>query len=238
MSKTTIEMTSGSHLCKVTIEGDNGSVSVKNLTLKQIIESFQLEKPHTYYLPHPMFDEPDSGRVEGLLAGSATDDSLSAVFFIPAETRFMNVMGEKCVLPYPSVIFAMTSTNGRLTSSKCYAVKEKTTGELKMDSALYSFPFGNVQPNTGSICWGNNKLPTLGTYTDMREALTMFFSSESNKDYVRVGETFKGYKTFEDYLRALKELDKFPQKALVKTNVTLKNLINAIKKENGGKNYE
>lgn len=235
MSKTTIEMKSGSHLCKVTVEGDNGSVSVKNLTMKQIIESFQLEKPQTYYLPHPMFNEPDSGRVEGLLAGSAKDNTLSAVFFIPAESRFMNVLGEKCILPYPSVIFAMTAENGRLTSSKCYAVKEKNTGELRMNSALYSFPFGNVQPGSGHICWGNNKLPQLGTYTDMREAVTMFFCSESNKDYVRAGETFKGYKSFEDYLRALKKMDKFPQKALVETNRTLRCLIDSIRNMNGGK---
>ena len=233
MSKTTIEMTSGSHLCKVTIENDNGSVGIKNLTMRQIVESFQLEKPQVYFLPHPMFDEPDSGRVEGLLAGSATENKLSAVFFIPAERRFMNVLGEKCAMPYPSVIFVITAENGRKTSSHCYAVKEKRVSELKMDTELYAFPFGNVEPNSGNICWGSNKLPQLTTYTDMREAITMFFCSESNKDYVSVGRTFKGYKTFEDYIRALKEMDKFPQKALVKNNGNLKSIIKSVT-TNGG----
>ena len=65
----------------------------------------------------------------------------------------------------------------------------------------------------------------------MRTAITMFFFSEINMDYVNAGHTFKGFKSYQEFLGALKKLKEFPENSLVKSPYvgTIEELLNYIK---------
>lgn len=142
----------------------------------------------------------------------------------------MNFSGEQMALPYPSCIFYISAASGVLLNSSCFAVKEKGIEELREDTQLYAFPFGNVYPANGSICWGSNNMKGLNSYEDLRTAIIKFYSSESNSDYVSVGKSFRGARNYNEFLKKLRKRKDFPDDSLVLSGrgYTLGNLLDKI----------
>lgn len=55
----------------------------------------------------------------------------------------------------------------------------------------------------------------LNSYADLRTAVLKFYSSESNSDYVNPGKTFRGSKTYNEFLKKLRKHKVFPEESLV-----------------------
>lgn len=86
----------------------------------------------------------------------------------------MNFAGEKFMIPFPSLLFYLVSTNGNLISSRCFALKEPVLEKVNTSSILYAFPFGNVMPADAHICWGSIQLPPILNYQDLKTVIEIF----------------------------------------------------------------
>lgn len=217
MMETTIHMTTGKPYAHVKILNDDTSVQEKDVPLQALAAVFQEKEDELYMLPHSLFAEyqPDT-HIEGLLLGRTNNTWTTGLFFVPAQKFYMNVAGEKSIMPYPSLLFLLTESGGTLRSSKCFTVKEKSLDQLRPESIIYAFPFGNVLASDGHICWGENAMNKNEGYQGLRSAITLFLSAESNMDYVSYGASYKGkIKTYPTLLASLKKKDAFPNSILV-----------------------
>ena len=217
--KTTIVFSDLEDLVDIKIEEDDGSVSSKKITMNNLAEIFRIQESRKYYLHGQLFRNPKIEEyVEGMIFGESTEKRCKGIFFIPGEVRCMKIAGEKIMIPYPSLIFAIKAKDGCRKVSYCFAVKEKKIDDIRMDTKLFAYPFGNVQPSDGKICWGSNILPPLNDFKNLQGAITIFYSSASNSDYVRPGKSYSAsYGNYMQFLKGLTELEKFPVKALVKS---------------------
>lgn len=213
--ETTLIFTSGEATGKMVIKKDDGSVAQKEILNSTILEAFQNASTIDEYYAVPSLLQKYVPSVEGLLYGCKEPNLVKGIFFVPGDTRYMNFSKEQFIIPYPSCLFVLEATNGQLVSSHCYCTAESKMDDLKEDTRLFAFPFGNVQPSDGYICWGTNHLGVINSYSDLKNAIITFFSSETNSDYVTKGSSFQGYKNYRSFLSALGRLKKFPAKALV-----------------------
>ena len=224
----TIHLRDDYHLIKIIINEDDGSRVEKEITRKTFGDIFKQESSNEYFCRNEMFKTfTDIEHIEGLIYGKKQQKEMMALFFVPTSKKYVNVAGEETMIPYPSLLFKFMTKAGVLTNSLCYAVKEKNMSKLKPETRLYNFPFGNVDTYNHHICWGTNKMTALYNYEDLRKAITTFFYSESNKDYVIAGKSFhKRYGSYEDFLKNLKDREQFPANALIlcDENLTLKNV--------------
>lgn len=230
--KATIHLETGQGLVKVEILEDDGSQVEKTITVQNFREIFKEKEAKKYFCLNPMFDTYKPAESEkGLICGVQRTDSCEGLFFVPADKRYMNVAGEQNMMPYPGLLFRLSATNGKLMESRCFAVKERQLSELTLASKLYAFPFGNVYPMDAHICWGSNQLAGMYDYEKLRGAITTFFCSESNMDYVKTGESYaKKYGTYQNFLGELGKKDVFPKTALVRSpfKATLFDLIDSM----------
>lgn len=85
------------------------------------------------------------------------------------------------LLPFPSLIFMISVKNGKMESSRVYAVREKYRA-VNDETELYMFPYGNVY-DTGRVCWGSNfSVFNVPSVTDVEEVIGTFFSAVMNND--------------------------------------------------------
>lgn len=227
--KTTIQLIGGTNLVDVVIEENDGSRVEKKISVDALKNVFKTTQPKRYFCMNPMFENYEKAEViKGLIYGEQNENEVKGLYFVPADCRYMDVAGEKCVLPYPSILFCLYARSGRIVNSSCYTLCEKDMNVLSLESKLYAFPFGNVNPVNGNICWGNNNLGDIRDLESMRSVVTIFFSSESNMDYVTPGKSYaKQYGNYSQFLRTLKEKENFPVRALIPSQSakTVKQLI-------------
>ena len=217
MMETTIHMETGKPYAHVKILNDDTSVQEKDVPLQALAAVFQEKEEQLYILPNNLFSEyqPDT-HIDGLLLGCESSFRTTGLFFVPAQKFYMDVAGEKSMMPYPSLLFLLTESGGTLRSSMCFTVKEKSVDKLRPESVIYAFPFGNVLASDGHICWGANEMTKHEGYQGLRSAIALFLTAESNMDYVSYGESYKGkIKTYPTLLASLKKKDVFPDNILV-----------------------
>lgn len=137
------------------------------------------------------FNPPDTfshmAGIRGLVMGAYSNSSMRAVFFIPADRQAMNYVGTSYVIPFPSLIFYFETQKEKLTDTRVYAVKIRHCGELGTDTRLYAFPFGNVEAESGHVCWGNTTFTSIHQFPDFHRVISSFFGSEVNDDYYHAG---------------------------------------------------
>jgi len=213
----TIHFDDSSNYADITVKDDDGSVTKKKITMDNLREVFKTQENNKYYLQSRFFcDMQETDYIQGLLYGEISNRFCSGIFFVPGDMRLTNVYGEKAMIPNPSTLFLLIAKNGRLAVSKCFAVKENDIYELRKDTVLYAFPFGNVLPGDAHICWGDNRFTDMSDYVSLRYAISVFFGSESNKDYVHSGKSYAvKYGEYENFLKTIKEFDSFPEDAYV-----------------------
>ena len=213
----TLNFVSGHSICHMVIKNDDQSVVKKDILNEDVANVFSglSTIDEIYAVPQFLKNKTPDGYVDGLIYGCRGNNNISGIFFIPGGIQYMNFSGEEMVLPYPSCIFYLTASSGVLIESSCFAVKEKSIEELREDTRFYAFPFGNVQSENGSICWGDNNMTGLNNYADLRTAVLKFYSSESNSDYVNPGKSFRGCKTYNEFLKKLRKHKVFPEDHLV-----------------------
>lgn len=208
-------------LCHIKLIDDDNAVFEKEVRLDDLIATFRSETTEEHYYPVPKILRQtllkEKPNIEGLVIGIRNSSLVKGLFFIPAGIRYLNFAGEQFSLPYPSILMYLVAYAGSLHSSYCYTVKEQTLEGLTDETQIYAFPFGNVCPKTGKICWGNNSMTSLWEFRDLHNAVIRFFSSESNSDYVHPGESYVAgrSKSYPDLLRKLSTLKKFPNRILI-----------------------
>ena len=93
----------------------------------------------------------------------------------------------KC--PLPGMVW-ITTQNGRSTSYRIYAVKERPT---TLDDLVYEMPLPNV--GGGGMCWGTTQMPDIPEASiDFGPAWTAFFSTPFGNHTVYNKSQRKKYK--------------------------------------------
>lgn len=212
-----IKLNSKDHAASIQITEDDLSVTEKKIKPADLRKAFSEERPECYFRPIDLFHQyPNINTYPGLLVGNTSGKITTGVFFLPAGIRYMNFAGTKSMLPFPSLLFIIHAKGGAIFDSKCFALTEKTENDLSPGSLIYAFPYGNVSPTTGNICWGSTSLPTNVGYREMWNAIELFMSAESNIDLSVAGQSYKGFETMEFLIKDVAEKEEFPQEYLVK----------------------
>jgi len=147
-------------------------------------------------------------------ASISTDGSFKAVIKVEKHEDFFSLNGHKSknyVIPFPTLLFYLSiGKTGNILSGNVFALKD---GELKDDTILYQYPFGNVN-SKGHICFGSiqEKAKTL---SELDNIVTAFFQSATSNHYY-VPEVYSTLnlpqEALADYLSELKE---FPENILI-----------------------
>lgn len=148
MTKTQIESVisydaKGDMFCKMKVSNGRKSIS-KTLSLDEYIntisESVKITLPSVCsgFLPY------------GTLATWVSEKSRKALFFVPAGKRPLRIKDKLVFIPFPSVLFLL-STTGEV---HMWSLQEQTAEQVNEGSKLYSWPFGHVYDD-GRLCTGS-----------------------------------------------------------------------------------
>lgn len=99
----------------------------------------------------------------------------------------LNFAGEMAIIPFPSIILVYSFRNGMHQKTVAFATKEDSIRRISYDTVLYNYPFGNVAPGTGAVCWGSNRHEKLNSLTDINLFTDKFLNSETNRDLYQTG---------------------------------------------------
>lgn len=173
----------------------------------------------------------------GFVDSNMDFDSLSGkvAVFVPAAIRRMDFNGEKAMIPFPSLILVYQFRKRKHYKTLAFAVKESSIEQIRNTTILYNYPFGNVSPGTGDVCWGNNRHEELVNISDINIYTDKFLNSSTNKDLYQVGISNASKKEEPVFLNDLQkqvEKDKnvvFNPDYLVQTTHTLDNIMGGIR---------
>lgn len=70
----------------------------------------------------------------------------------------------------------------RITEMKVYAVEDDGQ-PITHESKIYYFPYPNVSPSHGLVCWGNNERVEIDSLVELERALIWFVSAPFSEDY-------------------------------------------------------
>lgn len=191
---------------RVTCE-EKGITTVKNLTVE---ETLRLLGKSTYENEVKYYDpgEKPYGYVKHFASDRA--DTFKIALLYPAKKRGVKYFTDTYFVPYPNVLYIYEVRKGYVQTKRCFAVKDK---EIKPDTKLYRFPFGNVTGDTGSMCYGNIKFPRLKNMSDIDKVVDLFLSGGVNDDLWH-GNISKKWKQFELF-QYLENKKTFPSNLLV-----------------------
>ena len=104
--------------------------------------------------------------------------------FVPGQLQRMAYENGKDsgLVPYPSLMFFFTVKEGKIDKSTVFAVKESKLQDINDETPLYNYPYGNVSPFSGRICWGSNSLPKIKSFRELDTHVTLFINSPTNND--------------------------------------------------------
>lgn len=118
-------------------------------------------------------------------------------------------------IPYPPLLFFFGLKNGKMNNSSVFAIKEPFT-DPKMP--LYSFPLGDSDPHSGTICWGHNSSDS--NYIAMNKVcdysvaniqglIVRFFSGKFNNNFTGSNSCFHSPKDAKSRVSCATELVKY-----------------------------
>lgn len=115
-------------------------------------------------------------------------------------------------VPHTIMVIGISCTDEsyRIESSRLFAVKD---GTLTKDTALYAYPFPNVEKSNGTICWGTNQFNQFTCLTALNQIFNAFYESPFGEDYGM--RLLSGFPSFKKYLtdnegKAFNENDLYP----------------------------
>lgn len=175
---------------RVTVETDGTSVSkrirtmdfARDLLVGQDAEGYG---PAVWSLPDTLsvFRMNQSGR------------SGKFILYVPAGKKNMLYSTEKKGrtqrVAFPPIILYFHVQDMRVKNSCAFAVKEEHRTLITGDTVLFNYPYGNVNPNSGSICWGGNTFERLETFKTLDEYVGLFLTSQTNNDLFQGGRSVK-----------------------------------------------
>lgn len=204
---------------KVQVFHDDGECISKSIYFRDFVK----------LLSKSMVDEGGSGNLrlgklpKGYYDGSIDPfkpDTFSCIVTRPAQVLPLQYYDSVFRVPYPALVFAFHSEGGNITASRCFAVLDEN---VKDDTALYHYPFGNVYEEDGHICWGNINLSEFDTLKSIDRLVALFNGSESNSDLYRGYNS--GFKALRSMLEELQKRTAFPAEWLAETGQTVGDVV-------------
>lgn len=125
--------------------------------------------------------------------------------YMPAAVRRMNFNGEKAMIPFPNIVLIYEFKNGVHNATQAFSVKEDHIEKVRSTTKLYNYPFGNVSPGGGHVCWGSNEHEKLNAIADINIFTDKFLNSLTNQDLYQVGISNSSQKILPEFLNELKE---------------------------------
>lgn len=164
----------------LTQKNDNGSVEEKKVAIYDLLSFFQTHINRFDARAGEVMMIPEWLSFIRFYPGN--EIHYSAGICVPAGKRLFSYHKERMILPFPGLLFVLEVVGKRLHGGKCFAL----SGPFKKGAALYVYPFGNVEVNSGRICFGSNQLPPIESFDDLHKVIELFFGSETNDDYFNI----------------------------------------------------
>jgi len=197
----------GRSFMRTTMVGDDGIEVIKILTIPQLVKILGSALEEQVSLVKVKKDFFPKKAIETYFADYS---NYTCIWEVPGKIRtFVFSNGRHYHIPYPKLCFKLVVRQGRIISKSCFSLK----GASK---TLYYYPFGNVSAN-GEICMGNIGLELEKVENFSEE----FFMGVTNNDYYSSIKRIVPEYSQEQLLEKLSKLDKFPEKWLVPTDMTL-----------------
>lgn len=193
-------------LFRVTCE-ERGLTQVKNLTIEdtlKLLGESQAEGKISFYDP----GEKPFGYVKHFASDRC--DTFKIAVMYPAKRRGIKYYNDTYFVPYPNVLYIYEVRKGYVQTRRCFAVKDK---KITPETKLYRFPFGNVNGDSGNMCYGYIRLPKLKNMSEIDKVVDLFLSGAVNDDLWH-GNVSKKWKQFELF-QYLENKKTFPNNLLV-----------------------
>lgn len=195
---------------QVTTEDENGMKQSRLVTVASLMEAFmksavqRLENVPVGGIPFGYYDAAVGSRNGKFCAETVT--------VLPAGKQMIQYEESRYDICMPSLVFCFKVEEGRISNTRVYVVKDVKPTDR---SRLYRYPFGNVS-ETGCVCWGNNRLPSVRKLKDLEEAMMLFIQSRGNSDYFKSKE-YCGHEgmTLRQLYEMLKDRESYPDEYLV-----------------------
>ncbi len=192
----------GHDFIRVVMKSDDGIESIRTLTVNQFCKILNQSVEEELSFSEIKKDFYPADTIWAKMADYSNFDVIwrekpGVKCFVYHEKHYM--------IPFPTLVFALSVRGGAVRDKRCYAQKEKG------GDALFYYPFGNVSMD-GSICMGSINM---GDYQHVDEFSEDFYLGVTNDDY------YGDYKlkpkfSQEQALEKLTKLDKFPDRWLNK----------------------
>ena len=208
---------------RVTIENDGVSVTKKILTT-EFAEDLLVGNAREYYGP-VMCSLPETLSMCRL---HSTGRGGKFVLYVPAGKKNMLYSTEKKGktqrVAFPPLLLYFDVQNMRVCSSACFAVKEEHRSIINADTVLFNYPYGNVTPHSGSICWGGNTFEQLESFKTLDEYVGLFLTSQTNNDLFQGGRSVK-CNNLAALISQMAKAENFDLEILVPAGITVASLL-------------
>ncbi len=161
----------GQMLFKVQLE-QTDKVEVKTLDYASFISLMSGSASNEMYIS---LGKIPSGYVDADFAGQ---DTFKVFLQSPAQKRLMIFDKGHYWIPFPGCLFFLDIYHGSLKELFLYTF---TDAEIREDTKLYHYPFGNVS-ETGRVCMGNIYFHDM-VFGDAGKVVEAFFLGKTSSDY-------------------------------------------------------
>lgn len=155
----------------------------------------------------------------------------NVAFFVQGQPQLMFFGGDKDggLVPFPSLVFFFSVDEGKVAASVVFAVKETDKSKICDSTKLFNYPYGNVSPYNGRICWGGNPLKKCNSWSELEAIIRLFFNAPTNSDLYRPKESISKDISLPTLIKRVKDTETFDLNLLKPANATfgdkLKNIL-------------
>lgn len=205
----------GTLLFNVSYKGENGEVIEKRVgaeTFAQLISGNLIvaeELVEVPKLPDIFYKTKVSPTKQG---------SFETLLVFKAQIRGFSYLGEPFFIPFPALLMKLKFVDGVRQIAEIYALD---TDHPTNDSKVYCYPFGNVDPQDGHICFGNISMD-ITSVEDAPKVFQFFIEGQTNNDLYDRQNT-EGL-TQEQLIKKIKDLETYPTYLLKENGKTIKEL--------------
>lgn len=196
--------------CAELVLEENGVKQKRMVELSSLLSAFSRsswQKPKSIRL----------GRVPvGYYDGTICEDNgllhADILIILPKSRQMMQYEKTRYDVCVPSFAFLFHIVQSRIHSTRIFALKDDRPTEK---SPLFVYPFGNVNTDSGNVCWGSNSLKRIERLKDLDEIVTLFIQSGCNEDHYRMGESCTLAVPLRSLFDMLQAREQFPEELLV-----------------------
>lgn len=169
------------------------------------------------YLPNTFLD--GNFAIEKELTGKLA-------LYVPGQLQRMTYQNNKdaAMIPFPSLIFFFEVEEGLIKYSQVFSIKEKAAN-INGTTILCNYPYGNVSPYEGRICWGSNSLPRIKSFKEFDSLVALFINSPTNNDLFQAKHSVSKDITLMKLIQEQSKRSTFNNKLLVETNKTINDVL-------------